>query len=301
MNQRWKADLALLVNTVIWGATFTTVKNALADASPVLFVAIRFSVAATALILIYNRRLDRRTIFPGMAVGSLLFTGYVFQTVGLRFTTASKSAFITGLAIPMVPLFASIVYRKRPRPAELAGVLAATAGMALMTVPDVHLQVNPGDLLTVLCAAAFAGHIVALGYFSNWAIRKELGFEGLAVWQIMTAAVLGVASFRLLEAPHWHMTNGLVAALAITGLLATALAFTVQTWAQRYTTATRTAVIYSLEPVFAWLFSWMLTGELLSPRATLGAVLILTGILLVELKRSDPEQHPTNETASSEV
>ncbi len=301
MTNRWKAELALLANTVIWGATFTTVKAALADASPVLFVAVRFSLAAAVLALIYCRKLDLRTLLPGIAVGSLLFAGYAFQTAGLRFTTPSKSAFITGMTIPMVPLLSSFVYRKRPRPAELAGVLAATLGMGLMTLQDVHLQVNAGDGLTLFCAVAFAGHIVALGYFSNWATHRGFGFQALAVWQIVTAAALGWMSFPWLDSPHWHMSNGLWIALAITGLLATAVAFTVQTWAQRYTTPTRTALIYSLEPVFAWIFAWVLTGELLSRRATLGAVLILTGILLVEMKRWAAGQHPTNGVASPEV
>lgn len=291
MSTRWKADLALLVNTFIWGATFTTVKSALDDSSPVLFVAARFSLAAAVLALLYFRSLGRRTLLPGIAAGTLLFAGYAFQTTGLRFTTASKSAFITGLTIPLVPLMASLVYRKRPRPAELIGVCFATLGMGLMTLEDVRLRANPGDGLTVLCALAFAGHIVALGYFSNQAIRQGVGFEGLAVWQIVTAAVWGLVTFRWLDSPHWHMSNRLWIALAITGLLATALAFTVQAWAQRYTTPTRTALIYSLEPVFAWVFSWMLTGELLSRRATLGAILILAGILFVEVKRPDAGLH----------
>lgn len=306
MTNRWKAELALVCNALIWGATFVTVKSALADASPVLFVAVRFSLAATVLILIYFRKLDRRTLLPGIAVGSLLFAGYAFQTSGLQYTSPSKSAFITGMTIPMVPLLTSCVYRRRPGPAELAGVLAATIGMGLMTLPDLRLPVsdvrlNPGDALTFLCAAAFAGHIVSLGYFSSWAIRQGLGFQGLAVWQILTAAALGLISFPWLDSPHWHMSNGLWVALAITGLLATALAFTVQTWAQRYTTPTRTALIYSLEPVFAWLFSWILWSELLSRRATLGALLILAGILLVEMKRSETRQHLINGVTAPEV
>ncbi|HEY3836384.1 MAG TPA: DMT family transporter [Bryobacteraceae bacterium] len=298
MSGRAKAELALVVITLVWGATFSTVKNALADASPILFVAVRFSLASAALLLLYHRKLDRRTLLPGIAVGSLLFAGYAFQTVGLRFTTPSKAAFITGFTIPLVPLISSCVYKTRPRPAELAGVLAATVGMALMTLQDVHLQVsqmglNPGDGLTVLCAVAFAGHIVALGYFSKWATHRRLGFEPLAVWQILTAAAWGLLSFRWLDTPYWHMSNGLWIALAITGLLATALAFTVQTWAQLHTTPIRTALIFALEPVFAWAFSWLLTGEVLSARASLGAVLILAGILLVEMKRSETGQHPS--------
>jgi drug/metabolite transporter (DMT)-like permease len=292
MTKRWQAELALLLNTVIWGATFTTVKNALSDASPVLFVAVRFGLAGIVLLLLYARKLNLRVLPPGTFVGLLLFAGYAFQTMGLRFTSPSKSAFITGLAIPMVPLISAIVYRRRPRPAELAGVLAATIGMGLMTLQDVHLQVNPGDVLTLLCAVAFAGHIVALGYFSEWATHRGLGFQALAVWQIVTAAVFGFVSFSWLDTPHWQMSSRLSIALAITGLLATAFAFTVQTWAQRYTTPTRTALIYALEPVFAWGFSWLLAGELLSRRATLGAILILAGILLVELKRMDAGQHP---------
>jgi drug/metabolite transporter (DMT)-like permease len=306
MTDRARAEFALLVITLIWGVTFTTVKNALADASPILFVAARFSLAAAGLIAIYHRKLDLRTLLPGIAVGTLLFAGYAFQTVGLRWTTPSKSAFITGFTIPLVPLISSCVYRKRPRPVELVGVLTATLGMALMTLQDVHLLVdrialNPGDVLTAAGAAAFAAHIVALGYFSSWATRRGIGFQSLAVWQILTAAAWGLLSFRWLDTPYWHMSNGLWIALAITGLLATALAFTVQTWAQLYTTPTRTALIFSLEPVSAWLFSWLLTGEVLSPRATLGAVLIMAGILLVEMKRSDSGQHPTNGVSVAEV
>jgi drug/metabolite transporter (DMT)-like permease len=306
MTKRVQAELGLLLNALIWGFTFTTVKNALVDASPVLFVAVRFTLAGVALLLLYSRKVDRRLLLPGSLVGLLLFAGYGFQTAGLRFTTASKSAFITGLAIPMVPLLSSIVYKRRPRPAEVAGVLAATFGMGLMTLQDVHLHLNPGDVLTVLCAAAFAGHIVGLGYFSNWAIRRGLGFESLAVWQIVTAAVFAFVSFSWLDrlagvAPHWQMSTRLGIALAITGLLATAFAFTLQTWAQRYTTPTRTALIYALEPVFAWAFSWLLTGELLSRRAALGAVLILAGILLVEMKRTDAGLHPIVSVSTPEV
>ncbi len=301
MTKRWQAELALLGNALIWGITFTTVKNALADASPILFVAVRFSLAGMVLLLLYARKLERRMVLPGSVAGLLLFAGYAFQTTGLRFTTPSKSAFITGLAIPMVPLLTSLVYRKRPRPVELAGVLAATIGMGLMTLEDVHMQVNRGDILTVLCAVAFAGHIVTLGYFSHQANRRGLGFESLAVWQIVTAAIFAFVGFDWLESPHWRVSSGLCIALAITGLAATAVAFTVQTWAQRYTTATRTALIYALEPVFAWGFSWFLAGELLSRRATLGAALILAGILLVEMKRSDGTLHPQVSTSTPEV
>src|SRR6516225_3711044 len=145
MQKSLKADLALLGNAVIWGATFVLVKDALSDASPVLFVAVRFTIAALVLMALY-RIPNPRAVLPGMLVGGLLFSGYAFQTAGLRLTSPSKSAFITGMCIPLVPFFSWFVYRTRPRPAEVAGVLAATAGMGLMTFPDLHMQqVNLGD------------------------------------------------------------------------------------------------------------------------------------------------------------
>jgi drug/metabolite transporter (DMT)-like permease len=135
---------------------------------------------------------------------------------------------------------------------------------------------------------AFAGHIIALGHYSS-----RMSFEILSISQVGTAAALALSVFWWAETPRIYWRWEVWFAIAITGLLATALAFTIQAWAQQYTTATRTALIFTLEPVFAWLTSFLLTGELLSQRATLGACLILAGILLVELKPSTQRAHPS--------
>ena len=124
----WRADAALAGNTLIWGSTFVLVQAALKDISPILFLAIRFSIATVALALLFRGRARFRPTRGGMIAGGCLFAGYLFQTVGLQFTTASKSAFITGLAIPLVPLLTCLVYLSRPRVFELAGVVCATAG-----------------------------------------------------------------------------------------------------------------------------------------------------------------------------
>jgi drug/metabolite transporter (DMT)-like permease len=224
-------------------------------------------------------------------VGSFLFLGYLFQTLGLRLTSAPKSAFITGLTSVMVPLLGSFVYRIRPRISEWFGILTATAGLGLMTLPGVGpagtAAINRGDVLTFFCAIAFAAHIVTLGHFS-----RRMGFELLSVTQVGTAALLSLGLCGWTETPHMEWRAAVLSGILVTGLFATALAFTVQAWAQKYTTHTRTALIYMLEPVVAWATSYLLAGEGLSRRAAAGAALILGGVLLVELKPLSQRQHP---------
>jgi drug/metabolite transporter (DMT)-like permease len=280
----WRADLALGGIALIWGATFVLVKQALQDVSTLLFLALRFSLAASALALVLRGRYTgfasgRQTLKGGVLAGICLFSGYLFQTFGLRYTTASKSAFITGLSIVMVPLLGSAVYKNVPHASEWLGVVIATFGMALLTLQGGRLGISFGDLLTLFCAVGFAAHILIVGHYS-----RRVGFEGLSLVQISTAALIALGTFWWVEPPRIQWTPGLLVALGVTGLLATALAFTVQAWAQRHTSATHTALIFALEPVFAWLTSFLVVGEILSTRAALGAVLILCGIILVELK-----------------
>jgi drug/metabolite transporter (DMT)-like permease len=279
-----RADLALAFNALIWGATFVTVKEALGDVSTLLFLALRFSLATVALAIAFRPlpakfARGRRVLGGGLIAGLFLFTGYFFQTVGLRYTTPSKSAFITGMSIVMVPVLAALLERKIPHAAEVIGVVVAGVGMGLLTLDPRTLSLTRGDLLTLCCAIAFAVHIVAVGHYA-----PRLGFEALTLMQVATAAALSLGTFWWVETPVIRWRPGVIAAVAITGLFATALAFAIQAWAQQYTSATHAALIFALEPVFAWATSFALTGELLSLRAASGAVLILCGILLVELK-----------------
>ena len=137
-----RAELALVGVTIIWGTTFVVVKSALAEVSTWLFLALRFTLAALALLLIYRRAMRRGSLGAGILAGVALFTAYVFQTLGLELTTPSKSAFITGLSIPMVPLLGSLVYRIRPRFLEVAGVLIASFGMALITICSANVRAH---------------------------------------------------------------------------------------------------------------------------------------------------------------
>jgi drug/metabolite transporter (DMT)-like permease len=276
-------DLSLVVVAMIWGATFVLVKRALADVSTLLFLTLRFAIATAALLFIFRRHLRGAklaySLRGGMLAGSCLFAGYVLQTFGLKYTSASKTGFITGLYIPLVPLLGSIFYRRFPQFAELAGIAIAFLGLALMTVERDLLSLSVGDLLVAGCAVAYAFHLLVLGRYAKTA---DTGV--LTVTQIATAGLLSAGTFWWAEPIRVQWSRDVWVALAVTSLLATALAFAVQTWAQRWSSPTRTALIFSMEPVFAWATSYAVAGELLSRRATVGAGLILAGILMVELK-----------------
>ncbi len=288
--KRGRAELALALVTVIWGTTFVVVKGALDDISPLFFITLRFTLAALILGLIYRKGLKRNALGPGLLAGGLLFLAYTSQTVGLATTTPSKSAFLTSLSIPMVPLAGSLVYRTRPRFFEGVGIVIASVGMILMTLPPgllsgkfdfAQFEFNRGDLLSLLCAVLFALHIVVIGHFAS-----QVGYQSLAVIQVAVVAALAAGSTLFVEPLRFRFTPGVAAAILVTGIFATALAFTTMAWAQQYTTATRAALIFALEPVVAWLTSWYLTGETMGNRGIAGAVLILAGILLVELRPS---------------
>jgi drug/metabolite transporter (DMT)-like permease len=289
---RRKADLALALNTLLWGATFVLNKAALSHISPVLFLALRFTLAALVLALAMrglapNLRAGismtasglRDSVLPGVMAGLFLFAGFFLQTEGLRLTTPPKSAFLTGLCTVMVPFLAMLVYKTRPQVSEVVGVLVATLGMGLMTLEGSIGSISRGDVLTLLGAIAFAAHIVTLGHFS-----KRVSFELLSITQVGAAALAALSLVWWVETPRIEWQPVVVWAILIAGLLCTALAFTIQAWAQRFTTSTRTALIYALEPVVAWITSFVIAGEGLAGRAAIGAALILAGVLLVETK-----------------
>jgi drug/metabolite transporter (DMT)-like permease len=286
---RWQGDLALAAIALVWGSTFVLVKSALDDISTMLFLAIRFSLATLALALIYTARgrsWRSGGLGPGAAVGVFLFIGYLLQTLGLRWTTPAKSGFITSMYIVVVPLLSAAVYRKAPGLWEWTGVTLATAGLGLLTLDTTSFSMGTGDILTAGCAIAFAVHILLVGHYS-----RRMPSDWLALLQVGASAVLAAGTFWAWEQPLIRWSMPVIAALLITSILATAVAFWVQTWAQQYTTATRAALLFAMEPVFAWITSFIFAGERLTVHAIAGAICILLGILLVELKPATTRQH----------
>ncbi|MDX2152754.1 MAG: DMT family transporter [Bryobacteraceae bacterium] len=291
---RWKADVAIAAVSLVWGATFVMVKEALEDISTLLFLATRFSLGTAALWLVFRTRgggvpNPRAEWLGGLYSGLALLAGYVLQTAGLRLTTPSKSAFLTGLYIVLVPILGAFVYKREPKRLEVVGVILAGAGMALMTLPRGFTGVEFGDVLTIGCAVAFAVQILVLSRYSAGA-----RYERLALIQIGTVAAGSLLTFWWAETPFVTWSSRVIWAIAVTGILATALAFAVQTWAQARTTATRAAIIFSLEPVFAGVVSALVGGEEFTRGTLAGAGLILGGILLAELKPTTGEGHPSS-------
>jgi len=286
------AHLLLLAVVLVWGVTFSLVKSALTATTPLMFNLVRMALAFAVLAAVNwpsLRGMTRTDLKLGAAAGLFLGLGYQFQTTGLKFTTASKAAFLTGLVVVIVPLMSAIPGVALPgslRPTfdTYAGAVLAFAGLVLLTSPPgagtaLFSGIGLGEWLCLGCAVAFAAHLLMLARAA-----PRVSARRLATLQIGFAAVVLLVTLPLGGRPHFHGTAMLWIALGVTAVLATAAAFTIQSWAQQHLPASHTALIFTLEPVFAWLTSLLFFGEQLGRRALLGAALILAGILVAELR-----------------
>ncbi len=274
------------------GSTFSLVKSALTATTPLMFNFVRMALAF-ALLAAVNwrslRGLSRSDLKLGAAAGLFLGRGDQFQTTGLKFTTASKAAFITGLVVVIVPLLSAVpgvalLGVVKPTFDTYAGAGLAFAGLVLLTTPPgagmaLFSGIGLGEWLCLACAVAFAAHLLMLARAAPVVSARRLG-----TLQVGFAAVVLLVTLPLGGRPYFHGTAMLWIALGVTAVLATAAAFTIQSWAQQYLPASHTALIFTLEPVFAWLTSLLFFGERLGRRAMRGAGLILAGILLAELR-----------------
>jgi len=266
--------LALLLTTVIWGATFPATKAALEQIPPLSFLLLRFFLGTLLVLLwfvIYRRRLHRdRAVLGASALTTVfLFLGYLLQTVGLRHTSASNSAFLTALYVIFVPMILMRIDRR-----VVLATAIAVVGLWLLVKPDTSM--NLGDLMTLGCAVAFAGHIICLERFT-----RQVDAASLFVWQMVAMTVL------FLPAPWWEETTQsafspttvLLIGLGVTGVLAT-LAFAVQMWAQRLVPAQQVALLFASEPAYAAWLSWYFLGETLDAQGWIGSALILLAVMI---------------------
>lgn len=282
----------LLAVVLVWGATFSLVKAALVETTPLVFNLLRMTLAFAVLAAMNwpsMRGLSRSDLKLGAAAGVFLALGYQFQTLGLNHTTASKAAFITGLVVVLVPMMSALPGIAlpgllRPTMDTYAGALLAFVGLVLLTTPPgsgaaLFSGIGLGEWLCLGCAVAFAAHLLMLARAAPRMTARRLG-----TLQIGFAALLMLVTLPLGGRMHFHGAPVVWMALGVTALLATAAAFTIQSWAQQHLPASHTALIFTLEPVFAWLTSLLFFGEQLGRRALLGAGLILGGIVLAELR-----------------
>lgn len=276
---RWQADTALVVAAFFFGTTFLVVQDAVERVDPLPFLAVRFLIGAAVLGAVARRRSGQgprgsNEVRDGVVAGVLLLAGYVLQTVGLQYTTAATSAFITYLLVVFVPFMSFALTRQRPHPLVMVGVALAVAGLVLLT-GGADTGFGRGEALTLGCAVAFGAHLVFLGEVAPRHDPVRLTTVQLAI--VGAACLVPAAAQGAIDADR-----SALAAAAFTGVFATAVAFLAMVWAQRIVSPSRAALILLLEPVFAALLS-ALIDEPLSASAVAGGGLILVAVLLAEV------------------
>jgi drug/metabolite transporter (DMT)-like permease len=272
----WMATLLLIGVTAVWGWTFVVVGSAVAVYGVMGFLAIRFLIAGVATAAVWGRHMTLRTLKVGATIGLILAVGYLLQTWGLKYTTATNAGLITGLFVVLAPIIDRIIYKTKLHPSAWAAVALSVVGMTLLT-GRLPTQLALGDVLVFGCAFAFGTHIAVLSHHSS---RHDPG-------ALATAQMIGLAVIFVFL---WPLTEEIVApprevwfALALTGLVASALAYAIQTSAQQVLSTVKTAVVLTLEPVFAGLFGFLLAGERLTPLKFVGAALIFGAVLMSEV------------------
>ena len=283
-----------MLNTIIWGATFVIIKSALTDISPLLFISVRF-LFATIILLPFAfrifRSINKATFLGGLLLGFLYFIGFGTQTVGLNYTTATKSAFITGTFIIFTPLFQTLIEKKPPSRGVTTGIFLALIGLIFLTskgdsllsvFSEINQNFNIGDFFTLICAIVFSLYLVYLDIIS-----KKSDYKPLVFLQISVTGVCGILfSFLFtiweVEKIYFNLSYNLLFAILYTSVLATVLTTTLQTKYQKFVTPSVAGIILSFEPIFAALFAFFMLNEKISNFGLIGCVLIFCGLLISE-------------------
>lgn len=283
MKKEIIADIALLLVAASWGLNFVITKNALASISPFLYLGIRFLLASVLMIAIFFKNIKHiklEDIKGGLIIGLFISTGFITQTVGLLYTTPSKSGFITGSNVVMVPFIAYFITKQFPGWYKVIGAIVTFAGLGMISLSE-NLTVNYGDILTFACAVAFALQIAFTEYYA-----KKANPLNITIVQITTVGVITMIMSILIERPASQVFSADVwGAIAFGAIICSAIGFSVQNIAQKYTSSTHAAVILCTESVFAGLFSFLLWKEPLTLRTLTGFTLIFAGILITELSK----------------
>jgi len=246
LSKRLRADLALAFCALIWGATFVVIKDALADVSVIVYLAMRFGLAASIMAILYwqsLRKLTVATVWAGVQIGVFMFCGYAFQIFGLKLTTPSKAAFITGSSVVLVPLLLAVFASRRVNHWTWAGSLSALGGLYFLSVPREGISgLNRGDPIVFACAVMFALHFIFIGRHVKRHSVAPLSFLQVATTAVLSALLLPLVTAAGWEQPRLHWTNYLVFAVLLTAIGATVIGFSLQTWAQQYASPSHAAI-----------------------------------------------------------
>lgn len=297
------ADAAILLTTLVWGSTFAVARDILDAWPPLAYLALRMPLAALLFAALFPRQVfgaSREAWRAGATLGALVGVAFLGQTVGLVFTTPAKSAFVSGITTPLIPVAAYLLFRARPTRENLAGVVLASVGGALILAPAGAGRVNTGDIITLCTTAAFATHVSLMSVYA-----RRFDVRQLSALQVIAAASLTLSAWLVLRAyvalaggsPAWMAREAaplawsapVVWQLVYQSAVATVGVFLIWTWGQARMSATHAAVIFGLEPVFATLFAVALRGsaEWTGGRATAGALLVVAGVVVSELRWGD--------------
>ncbi len=300
--KKYIGESALLLNTIIWGGTFALIKNALTDISPLLFLGIRFFIAAVLLLpFVYTviRKTNKNTFIAGAVLGLFYFLGFATQTIGLNYTTATKSGFITGTFVVFIPILQTIIERRIPRWYNIVSIFFVMIGLIFLSsggdnlfqfINELGSDFNFGDFLTLLCAILFAFQVVYVDVFT-----KKYDYMPMVFIQLLITGLGGLIGSLILssvglEIVKFNLNSNVIIALIYTSVFASIIATILQLKFQKVVTPTKAGIIYSFEPIMAAILAFFIVGEKISKFGMFGGVFIVIGLLLSEILENRNEQ-----------
>lgn len=293
--KKFYGEAALLLITVIWGGTFALIKNALNDISPSLFLAIRFGVASVILFpFLYSqlKKINKETFVAGFILAVFFFLGFQFQTIGLNYTTATKSGFITGTFVVIIPILQTLIEKRKPRIHNIIGVILVFIGLIFLSSRGENLfhffeqfgsDLNIGDLFTFICAILFAFQVVYVDIFT-----KKFPFMPMVFIQLFISALGGTLAALILPSFNLELTKftlnfNVISAILYTSIFASIIAITIQLKYQKVVSPTKAGIIYSFEPIMAAFIAYLLLSEEITNFGLIGGAFIFAGLLVSEI------------------
>ena len=293
--KKYTGEIALLFNTLIWGGTFALIKNAFTDISPLLFLGLRFSIAALIFLpFVYAslKKTNKQTLIAGSVLGFFYFTGFASQTLGLNLTTATKSGFITGTFVVFIPILQLIIEKRKPKWFNILSVFLVLVGLIMLSskgenvvefIKQLGSDFNLGDLLTLLCALLFAFQVVYVDVFTKKYAYLPMVFVQLLITGIGGFILSFIFSVTSLETVKFTINTTVVTAILYTAIFASTIATVIQLKYQKFVSPTKAGIIFSIEPIFAAVFAYFLLSEKISNFGLIGCILIFIGLIVSEL------------------
>ena len=293
--KKYTGEIALLFNTLIWGGTFALIKNAFNDISPLLFLGLRFGIAALIFLpFVYSslKKTNKKTLIAGSILGLFYFAGFTAQSLGLNLTTATKSGFITGTFVVFIPILQLIIEKRKPKWFNILSVFLVLVGLILLSskgenaldfIQQLGSDFNLGDVLTLLCALLFAFQVVYVDVFTKKYDYLPMVFVQLLITGLGGFILSFIFSISSLETFKFTLNTTVVTAILYTAIFASIIATVIQLKFQKFVSPTKAGIIFSIEPIFAAVFAYFLLSEKISNFGLVGCVLIFIGLIVSEL------------------